>query len=390
MNRVGIRWCSRALPICAFVVVVPLQASAEGGRAAGQTPTSERSAKPPPGSNEARAHDVEHQALDALVANRTGEAADLFGKAWTIFKQPDFICNRGGLLLMIGRYREAAESLETCRVASPESNGAVNDVVKRKLKQARAEVGTITVTTNVPGAEILVDNKVVGTAPLDSPLFVDPVNHIVEARAKGYASDAKLVPSSKGSWHEIGLTLEPPMKPGLVMHEPVPLPEGPLKATDPARQTALTYAASPSPSSVGSALQTSSGAPRSEPPNMGPVFFGIGVAALGATLGVGSLVAASGNREHAAQLELAIAERDKVHLCTELEADPRCGTVDSERFNAALFTAFGAGSLVLSAGGVAFAVYEIVRGSPAPQSRTPRVSISASPNGGAAFLIGRF
>ena len=49
-------------------------------------------------------------------------------------------------------------------------------------EDARAETGPITIAVDLPGADVVVDGKVVGKSPLEDPVFVEPGHHTIEAR----------------------------------------------------------------------------------------------------------------------------------------------------------------------------------------------------------------
>src|SRR5262249_51554364 len=55
------------------------------------------------------------------------------------------------------------------------------------LKQAKAKVGTLIITVDPPGAEMVVDGVAVENAPLPYTVFVEPGERSIEAQMKGYA-----------------------------------------------------------------------------------------------------------------------------------------------------------------------------------------------------------
>lgn len=384
---------------CTLVGVLTLgvsnRANAEGGQPASRGPSPLASATSPNkggvdkgGPDSQRAREIEGKAHEALHAGRMSEAADLFGEAWKVYRDPTLICNQGPLLSRVGRYAAAAESLSLCiRTTLAAEAPAMKAKIARELEKVRAHLGTLTISTNLPGAEIVVDNKVVGTTPLDGEIFVEPGNHSVEARAAGYESDVKLVPAEKGSWFSLVMRMEPTVT-RRVMMEPTPLPEQESNGPRASPGSVVDSASSVIPSA-----NASSGAysgMRSEPRNVGPIFFGIGVAMLGGGLATVTFLAASKNYADANELFSKIAQRGPEHECSAPTADPQCGKADSERNNAAVFTGVGVVSVVVGASGAAFVAYEIVTGSSATPSTAPRVAFSAGPNGGALTVTGSF
>jgi hypothetical protein len=84
-------------------------------------------------------------------------------------------------------YRDAAEHisffLSTQRPDSPADRRAAGEAV---LREASAKVATVRLRIDVDGAEVLVDGRPIGTAPLVLPIFFDPGHHTLEARQDDY------------------------------------------------------------------------------------------------------------------------------------------------------------------------------------------------------------
>jgi hypothetical protein len=79
--------------------------------------------------------------------------------------------------------------------------------VEKEVAGLIARVGTIHVTTNVPGAEILVDDISVGTAPLATPLRLNPGMRKVSVQAPGYMPASKTLPISTSENPALNLDL---------------------------------------------------------------------------------------------------------------------------------------------------------------------------------------
>ncbi|KYF82603.1 hypothetical protein BE11_37025, partial [Sorangium cellulosum] len=75
------------------------------------------------------------------------------------------------------------------------------------LAESRAQVGAVAVTVGTAGAEVLVDGKSVGRAPLEGEVFVEPGEHRVEARLEGYVPVSQTVTAAKGEAKDVALSM---------------------------------------------------------------------------------------------------------------------------------------------------------------------------------------
>lgn len=124
----------------------------------------------------------------AADAGRWEEARTAFTEAWKLKQHWQIAAHLGRAELMAGRYPDAAEHLS---YFLREAKGVSEDDRKHTqemLDQALTKVGAVTVSVNVEGAEVLVDGRVVGKAPIERPVFVEPGKRVFEARREGYAT----------------------------------------------------------------------------------------------------------------------------------------------------------------------------------------------------------
>lgn len=129
--------------------------------------------------------------LAAASAKNWKKAAEEFGKAYELKPLPQIAGNLGEAELNLGRYRDAAEHLEKFLREDSGATPAEKKAAKDWLDQAKRKIVTFEITVAVPGADVLVDGKVVGKSPLPMKgVYVEPGKHTVEARA-GEATDEK-------------------------------------------------------------------------------------------------------------------------------------------------------------------------------------------------------
>jgi len=96
--------------------------------------------------------------------------------------------------------------------------------VEAHLASLRTRVGQVSISVNVPGVEIYVDETKVGVSPLSSPVPANVGRHRVVARAADGSSDSALVEVAGGERSQVTLQLAP---------RPVPRAPAPVAAVAP-------------------------------------------------------------------------------------------------------------------------------------------------------------
>jgi hypothetical protein len=152
---------------------------------------------------------------------RWAEAEAQFQKAWDLRKSFDVAANLGDCELEIGQNREAAEHLAYAAREFPLSGkAAARERVQKRFAEARSRVGALRVQVSVQGAEVVVDGRRVGLAPLADELFVDPGPHTVEARLGDYETGRASVEVAQGASKEVAIALVKKGPPPLVATGP--------------------------------------------------------------------------------------------------------------------------------------------------------------------------
>jgi hypothetical protein len=136
------------------------------------------------------------------------QAEAKYQAAWNIQKSFDVAGNLGNVEMMVGQPRDAAEHLTYALKTFPLGGGAPKrKFLQDRLAAAQRQIGTLRITVNVEGAEILIDGKLIGESPLEGEVFVDPGEKIVEVR-RGRLSAVESILVAKGSSQNIAVTLE--------------------------------------------------------------------------------------------------------------------------------------------------------------------------------------
>jgi hypothetical protein len=190
------------------------------------------------------------------------EAYASYFAAWSLLRHYQIASNLGNAELKLGKYRDAAEHLWFA-ISEQTKTGEDASVVagdRKLLEEALRHVGRIDVTVSVEGAEVLLGDTLLGTSPLDAPLFVEAGTFTVHARKAGLVAAKVEMVIGKGEQKRADLLLG---KEGAV---PVPSASG--------------SAAAPAPAPSGSAA-----VPVAEPWPLWPVYAGAGASAVALVAG---------------------------------------------------------------------------------------------------------
>lgn len=173
-------------------------------------------------SDRAKAYYVE--GMKAAEAKNWVQAHAAFLEAWRLNEHYQIAANLGSMEIKLGKYRDAAEHLSVYLRKAPQ------DKVKDRMRalafyeEAKKKVGTVQVTVNVNGAEILVDDKVVGISPMLDDIYVDPGPRFIKVRKTGHNATETTIEAAAGSTHQVPLTMGKPPEPPKPEVEPAPPP----------------------------------------------------------------------------------------------------------------------------------------------------------------------
>ena len=81
------------------------------------------------------------------------------------------------------------------------------DEVQKDIERLKARIGSLRISSNRPGAQILVDDVVVGTTPLAEPVLVGSGRHKIVATADGQTTPPKLVDVAGAESIDVSLSL---------------------------------------------------------------------------------------------------------------------------------------------------------------------------------------
>ncbi|WP_438015140.1 PEGA domain-containing protein [Sorangium sp. So ce315] len=180
------------------------------------------------GASEAQRR-LERSADRAVAEGQLAKARDIWLQVWQLAPSEKAACNVGQLALRVGDTARAAEFLALCieRTPAPRSAEERERYASRALDLARVkqEVGALTFAVP-PGAQLSIDGRPVGQAPLGREVVVEPGSHRVRA-ALGAAAKETTVEVRAGETRLVVIDLVPPAAAGGEQTAPrAPAPAG--------------------------------------------------------------------------------------------------------------------------------------------------------------------
>jgi tetratricopeptide (TPR) repeat protein len=203
---------------CALVLAFAIASSASpafaqsAGAPAPDSSSPPASEQPPAADPSAAAKDEARKRFDqGLSLFEDGDfrlALIEFERAYAVVPDYRVLYNIAQVNIQLGRYAKARsvleEYVEKAGDALPESRAAG---VKDDLKMLAARTAHLNITSTPPGAEIILNDTIVGTTPLASPLLVDAGEQRVELRKQGYVSRTQQVKLAGGDEGSVSVTL---------------------------------------------------------------------------------------------------------------------------------------------------------------------------------------
>ncbi|WP_434045496.1 MULTISPECIES: PEGA domain-containing protein [Sorangium] len=158
-----------------------------------------------------RAEALVDKAKSLYLAGKYQEAEEALLVAWELNPTFDVAYNLGNTEYKLQNHREAAKYLSFALRNWPllKTVAKLKPRAEQWLAESRAQVGALKVSVTVAGAEVLVDGKRVGRAPLEGEVFVDPGEHRVEAMHLDYEPSSQTVSVAKAGTAEVKLAITP-------------------------------------------------------------------------------------------------------------------------------------------------------------------------------------
>jgi hypothetical protein len=132
-----------------------------------------------------------------------------FNRAYALVPNYRVLYNIGQVCIQLGQYANALRALKDYRQKGGEDlSQERREAVARDLQMLERRTAFLLITTNVPGAEVLLDDVFVGKTPLDPALLVDAGEHRITVRRDGYQPRTSRVTLAGGDEQTLALTLD--------------------------------------------------------------------------------------------------------------------------------------------------------------------------------------
>ncbi len=168
----------------------------------------------PSGTDDERAAKWLSEGNKAFKDGKFAEAERAYKEAFALKPVYDIAGNLAMAEFAQSKHRDAAEHLALAiRLFPVTGEPATREQMQKTFDQCKGHVGSVKVEiATVRGAQVSVDGKVFGEAPLADDLFLDPGQHTISVTAKGYKDASKSVTVQKGiaSVVKLDLVLLPP------------------------------------------------------------------------------------------------------------------------------------------------------------------------------------
>jgi hypothetical protein len=189
------------------------------------------------------------EGVKAYDAGRYDDARTLFLQAYSLKRHPAVLLNLGQSEIKSNRPEEGGNHLQQFLRESRDATEDQKKAAREGVAEAQRKTGFVILIVDADGAEIAIDGKVIGKAPLPDPHFVTPGPHKATASYKGKKETADF-DAKRGTATPVNITLgvagDPTPAPA-----PVPAP-APIPTPDPgANVIAPPGPVSPVPAPIG-------------------------------------------------------------------------------------------------------------------------------------------
>lgn len=199
-------------------------------------------------------------------------------EAWGLRQHWRIAANLGACELNLGMYRDAAEHLSSGLRVLPADVGAdTRAELTVLLDEASTKIVTLTIKTDPPDAEVLLDGKSLGRGPFERPMLIDARTYAIEIRAEGRKPFRGTIEGRAGQSEAVDRRLDPVEAP----------PPAPVAPPLPSRRAA--------PPTV----PIRRVAPDAEGPSIVPLVVGSAAAVVALGMSVGLSIAADGEADDA-------------------------------------------------------------------------------------------
>ena len=166
-------------------------------------------AEPSDGQAKARAQGLLSEGTAAYGRGDYAAALDKFTAAYKIFPSPKLWFNIGQANRDLGRPVEAAEAFDRFLRDAGDAPPETLAEARRSAAELKTKLGQIKVTCSTDGAEITVDGKQIGSAPLGEMVWTPPGRHQVAVQHPAFSPAIEDVVVVAGKIAVVNIELRP-------------------------------------------------------------------------------------------------------------------------------------------------------------------------------------
>lgn len=204
------------LPTLALVLTL-----AQPAPGASSTPTG-AATTPVSAKDKATARALLREGTRLFNKGKHQDALDRFNRAYALFPSPKLLYNIAQAHQELGHPVEALTAFEgfLAQVQRPPARLAAD--VRRSVAGLQAQLAELQIQVDVAGAELSLDGRPLGVAPLPDSVWVTPGAHEIAARKHGFLPAKKAIDARAGGAQQVAITLPPLVKLTNVSSEPIP------------------------------------------------------------------------------------------------------------------------------------------------------------------------
>jgi PEGA domain len=164
---------------------------------------------PPTGTVDERASKWLSMGNKAFKDGKFAEAEKAYHEAFVLKQVYDIAGNLAMAEFAQSKHRDAAEHLALAiRLFPVTGEPSTREQMQKTFDQCKGKVGAVKVVVSTArGAQVSVDGKTVGEAPLADDVYLEPGKHTISVTAKGYKDASKDVEVKKGAEETVKLDL---------------------------------------------------------------------------------------------------------------------------------------------------------------------------------------
>jgi hypothetical protein len=139
------------------------------------------------GDREDHARDLKTRGDDAMLALRYDDAVVAYRDSYALVSSPALLYNQARAHQALGDWAQALEFYERFDVEAPADLKAKVPRLAGLVEEAKLRVATLTVSTTADGAQVILDDRIVGTTPLAKPIKTTARRVVLRLTSTKYA-----------------------------------------------------------------------------------------------------------------------------------------------------------------------------------------------------------